>query len=43
MEPDKKTFGKNIRHCLLFCFHQKKSHWCTQNYLWDPWWKCYSH
>jgi len=29
-------------HCLLFCFSLKeKCCWCTQNYLWDVWWKCY--
>jgi len=36
MESDK----EHIRHCLLFCFHQKKS--TAQNYLWDVWWKYYS-
>jgi len=29
----------HIRHCLLFFFRQKKCCWCTQNYLWDVWWK----
>jgi len=31
-------------NCLLFCFYQKKNAAkCTQNYLWDVCWKCYSH
>jgi len=37
MEPNK----KHIR--FLFCFHKKKCCWWTQNYLWDIWWKYYSH
>jgi len=36
MKPD-----KDIRHCLLFSLKEKC--WCTHNYLWDVWWKCYSH
>jgi len=36
MELDK----EHICHCLLFCFHKKKCCWCTQNYLWNVWWKC---
>jgi len=32
----------NRTYSSLLCF-QKKFCWCTQNYLWDVWWKCYNH
>jgi len=38
MESDKKDFW----HCLLF-LPKEMPCWCTQNYLWNVWWKCYSH
>jgi len=38
MESDK----EDIWHCLL-SLSKKKSCWCTQNYLWNVWWKCYNH
>jgi len=38
MELDK----EHIRHCFLFS-PKEKCCWCTQNYLWDVWWKCYSY
>jgi len=37
MELDK----KHIYHCLFSL--KGKCCWCIQNYLWDVWWKYYSH
>jgi len=37
-EPNK----EHIHNCFVL-FLPKEKCWCTQNYLWDVWWKCYSH
>jgi len=35
------SIKEHIRHCLLFCCHQKKNNIDAHNYLWDVWWRCY--
>jgi len=39
MEPNK----EHIHHSPTFCFVFIKKKYCAQNYLWNVWWKCYSH